>query len=206
MGCRFSLCPFLTIKKRLNTPHKIPKLELEIYKRLYLRRLNLHHKPHNKGNKQKLQKKRCCGDEALEKTINSRGHKVKQIAQYQEQEDGQIAGNDLRNKRGGEEEKDLMENQPDTLHGVGSKEQPTEDYEVESKEGGGESAPEGHFAAKDLALRDQREPEFMESQRQSMETTPKNKAQGSSMPKSPEQHGNQQVQIGAQSALTVASE
>ena len=99
-----------------------------------------------------------------------------------------------------------MQHQLHGAHRIGAEEQPAEADQVESHEDTGQSADRMHLVSRDFGAGDDREPELVQRQRYAVQRPPQHEADRRAVPQPAENHGDEQVEIGAQAPLAVAAQ
>ena len=102
---------------------------------------------------------------------------------------------------------DLLEDAKGGLHVVGSEENPAETDDVEGDQYAHDAAKRGHFAARGLEETwEKAHACFVDGESCTVQCAPKDEAKGGTVPKSAEEHGDEEVDVLSDSPLAIAAQ
>jgi len=179
---------------------------LEVDERLDIARLDLHHQPDDARGQENLYDRRQGGDESLRPAVAAVGKHVQQVADADEQEDAGITFEHLGDDRRIEVRENLVEHQLHGFHRFGTEHQPSEADQIEGEENARNTPEPPHFGSCGFGAGNDAQPELVQGQRYAVQRSPKDEAHGRPVPQTAEQHGDEQVEIGADTPLAVAAQ
>ena len=178
---------------------------MEVDERLDIARLDLHHQPDDARGQENLYDRRQGGDESLRPAVAAVGKHVQQVADADEQEDAGITFEHLGDDRRIEVRENLVEHQLHGFHRFGTEHQPSEADQIEGEENARNTPEPPHFGSCGFGAGNDAQPELVQGQRYAVQRSPEDEAHGRPVPQTAEQHGDEQVEIGADTPLAVLS-